>query len=271
MKSLWPAILASKSKAIVDHKPQPYLFQFYNILPMYSTQILSARSAVSRIFNNFVGGPNENSFLPKFIIILPDKDIIESSHHAGFGCRKVFEKTINWLLSKIDTELELRKEDLKGKRPGSLWMAEKYPQVVWVTMGIRPFIRQTDKGFVFAQYKTFNAVLENLVPRFKNTQLMELNLPDDRNLFDLTGNFTGFGKTAVWKEVNRFIRKLDETEASKLEKLEEWLKNEQKIRDQRRGQGDRGDRDRYQDRPHYNNSTYLRDCSVEKAYHLFNV
>ena len=173
MKELWPVILASKAKAMVDKKPLPYLFNHYNLIPCYPTGMNLARSAICRMLNEFIANINEKDFLPRYVIIIPGKDIIESSRQAGFGCKVVFKKTLFWLMQQMETVLSLRKEDIKGKKQGALFAAEYFPKIVWMTMSIRPFIKNTDKGFVFAQCKTFNLILKAMVPKFVNTLLLE--------------------------------------------------------------------------------------------------
>ena len=266
MKELWPAILASKAKAVVDKRPLPYLFNHYNLIPCYPTSANLARLAIGRMLNEFIANINDKDFLPRYIIIVPDKDIIESSRQAGFGCKVVFEKTLFWLMQQMETILSLRKEDIKGKKQGTLFAAESFPKIVWMTMSIRPFIKNADKGYVFAQCKTFNSILKAMIPKFDNTLLLETELPDDRNLFDFSGCITGYGKTLTWKEINRFIREMYEFKASKILDVPPFC--EAPILQSQVTHGSRETRSP-KDNVNYSKKTYFRDILLERAYHKF--
>ena len=82
--------------------------------------------------------------MPKYIIFLLDKDLIEAVQFGSFGCKTIFEQTLNWLASNMEQVLKIRKDDLKSKRAGSL-LEEDQPKIVWVKMVIRPFIKGTKK------------------------------------------------------------------------------------------------------------------------------
>ena len=51
--------------------------------------------------------------------------------------------------------------------------------------------------------------------KFLHTSVVEIHLPDDRDLFDLTGNLSGNRKALFWHELNRLVRQLDIKEKEK--------------------------------------------------------
>ena len=106
--------------------------------------------------------------------------------------------------------IEIRVDDLKNKRSGSI-LTEDEPRICWVPMMTRPYIANTSKGFVFAQCNTFNLMLNSTLKHFKNTNVLSLDIPVDKDLFDLTGNLANFGKSTLWKELNRQIRVLEKS------------------------------------------------------------
>ena len=85
--------MATKTKAAMNHSSKPYLFEQFNVIPYY-TMGLSA-NALIRISKKLVEAFNEAHHLPKYIIILPDKDLIEAVHFGGFRCKFIFEHIIN--------------------------------------------------------------------------------------------------------------------------------------------------------------------------------
>ena len=83
------------------------------------------------------------------------------------------------------------------------------PKFVWVKMLVQPFISQTHKGFVFTQCHTFNKILSSTVNKFNNMVVIQFDLPDDGDLFDLQGNLAVVGKSQFCRELNCQIRQLD--------------------------------------------------------------
>ena len=62
---------------------------------------------------------------------------------------------------------------------------------------------------MFAQCHTFNKILSSTVNKFNNMVLVQFDLPDDGDLFDLQGNLAVTGKLQFCRELNHQIRQLD--------------------------------------------------------------
>ena len=84
------------------------------------------------------------------------------------------------------------------------------PVICWMKMITRPFIQNTDKGFVFAQCNTFNAILSSIVTKMNNHYVLNVQLPDIEASFDLFGHLTSYGKMSFWKELNTIMHELKE-------------------------------------------------------------
>ena len=155
VREIWLSIIASKNKALADKSkktPMPYLFYNYNVIPLYPMVSNLTRSVLARFINQIIDEMNENDWLPKFLMNLPDLDLIVAAHHYGFGCKIVFEQLLMWLCSNISSALEVRIEDVKAKKDGAI--PDHPVQIVWVGMVTRLYIQNTTKGFVFAQCNT---------------------------------------------------------------------------------------------------------------------
>ena len=199
---------STRKKAANDFSPKPYLLEFYNVELCTPGNTSLTRSTIGRLHNQIIQELNAKDHLPTLIVLLPDKEIIEEACFGGFGCKVVFEKSLNWLASNIKTALDIRKDDLKVKNAGAL-LDDISPHIVWIKMLTRPYISNTDKGYVFAQCNTYNEILSSMVSKFKNSLVMDIPFPQDRNLFDLTGRVTAVGKEMFWREFNRQFRRFD--------------------------------------------------------------
>ena len=187
---------------------KPFIFDNYNVKPYFAGNTSLTRSPLAQFHNKVVKGLNKEDSLPKYVIFLPDKDLIEAAEQVGFGCKVVFEKVLYWLGENLDRALNLRKEDLRVVCSGAL-PAQDEPLLVWVKMFTRPFISNTNKGFVFAQCNTFNKMLDTVMGKFSNCRTLQLQLPENRDAFDCSGNLSPVGKLDFCRELNRQVRRMD--------------------------------------------------------------
>ena len=208
LKGLWPSIIAAKTNlAGGGSNSLPYLFNNYNVIPRFAGANTMGKSLLATILNQVIQGINETDHLPRYILLMLDKDVVENIQFGGFGCKIIFECTIEWLSSRIKNAINTRKEDLKQVKIGAFEPGE--PRIVWIKMLIRPFIKTTSHGYVFAQCHTFNTILQSTILKFLHTHVLDTELPTDRALFDLGGNLSPTGKDYFWKEVNYWMRRFD--------------------------------------------------------------
>ena len=200
---MWTTIIRTKNKAKLKNSRLPYLFDKYNILPFYAVSSSLNNSTIGRIFNQFIDGLNDNQWLPKYIVFTLDKDLIESAQHYGFGYKQVFSRILTWLASNIEDALEVRKDDLCGKRSRAFL---EDTTLVWIKMVPRPFLKNVEKAFMFAQCTAFNNILQSTMAKFANTKVVSLYFPDDLNLFDAIGHLSSNGHALFWRELNCFFQ-----------------------------------------------------------------
>ena len=94
--------------------------------------------------------------------------------------------------------------------------------MIWVMMTTRPFIKNTDKGFVFAQCTTFNKILHATARKYKNNSAIDIAFPHDKTAyFDLTGHLNGVGKSFLWRELNRQLRRIENAVLPQLNQTQE--------------------------------------------------
>ena len=71
---------------------------------------------ISRIQNSVVEALNESTYMPKYIIIVPDKDLaVNAIEHSYFGHTEMMEESVNWLIGQIAKLLLTRRNDLRDK------------------------------------------------------------------------------------------------------------------------------------------------------------
>ena len=131
----------------------PYLFQYYNVMVKYPGL---ATRGIARILNPLVEALNKQHQTQKYLILVPDKDLITSLQMYNFGAGRVMGTTLHYIIKQIDLLLERRRRDLTEKRPGAL--LNGYPLVIWIRMIKRP--KELSNIAPFNLRGKFNSILE---------------------------------------------------------------------------------------------------------------
>ena len=118
------------------HKDQLFIHDNYHVSDWYLTRTSSIEPVIVRIFNALIEALNNNHHLPKDVVLIPDKDILESLHYFDFNIRQLIDDNINWFVRNMGRQLVWRWDDLKHKRIGSVTV--EAPRIIWVKMLQQP-------------------------------------------------------------------------------------------------------------------------------------
>ena len=132
-KEASPSLQALKRKSIASKLPLPYIFQHFNVCEY---QAGTGFSGIAHMIHPLVQALNNHFRLPKYIIMMPDKDILTAFHANNINAALVMGSTIHYLIRQIDTFLERCRHDLESKRLGAIPPFET--KVVWIRMLKRP-------------------------------------------------------------------------------------------------------------------------------------
>ena len=212
LRELYPTLQALRAKAVLDKVPKPYLYQYYNVIPKFPGINSNTRSTIARVFNEIVTALNERTRLPRYIFIILDKELLEAADHNNFGVHRIITELIEWMARNIDKTVDLRREDIRLKRPGAIFSSGE-PRIIWTKMTTRPMIEDPVKGFMFAQCRKLNEALVDSVMKFKHSHVMEIKIPlDDSRMFDKWGNLSGIGMDKYWSELLSQLKLFDRAE-----------------------------------------------------------
>ena len=227
LRDIFPTLQAMNTQSVVAQKARPFMYEYYNVIPEYPVSSNYTKSTAVRIFNQLVSLMNEKERLPKYILLLPDKDILSYVNHKNFGIGQITLDLMNWLCKEIELALDLRREDIRYKRPGALWSSSE-PRLVWVKMLTRPIIsNDPKKDFIFAQRTKFNEILEEMVLKYKHSHIMPVKLADSPSvLFERNGSLSSNGKSAFWREVNKQMKLFDSSEIDLKPEIQKASKNQ---------------------------------------------
>ena len=164
----------AKTGAKLLTKNPLYLFYYYNITALYANQLSSNRVALSCILNAFIEGLNNSSKLPKYVLMIPDNDIILSTDFFNGGANKIFYETLEALFKQINKVIKRRHDDLLHKRPGSIASTFE-PRFIWIKVINRPNTEINTKISESTILKSkFNSCLQDQVANEHYMHIMSL-------------------------------------------------------------------------------------------------
>ena len=171
MNSIFRTLQELKDKAVRADKPTPFIYERFNVFHFYRSSL--THNAYIRMLNSFVDALNRRPHLPKYILLVPDKDLLEAIDFFNFGITKILGTCLNWLAKQFERMLESRHENIFKKCPGALRLEET--KLIWVKMICRPQVKPSDARFkVLATRAKLNNTLDDLAVWHKNIQIISI-------------------------------------------------------------------------------------------------
>ena len=191
-------------------KPPPYIYEYYNLFAFMTYDTRVSRNILTRLLNAMVEGFNRREHLPKYILMILDKNIVEAAtaqFQTDFGIKNVLNRWLDWCAKMLDRLIETRKQDLFAKRPGSVVGNET--KIIWLKMIDRPHVERSDPRFkVLSLRSKFNNAINTLVNDKKNNYCLDLESLESRH-FSAIGELNDFGSMQYWKEFDYYFKKFD--------------------------------------------------------------
>ena len=200
---LAPALQRRHRTAALANKTQPFIHERFNVFTFYQSPVTFDTFAC--IANALIDGINRRIKVPRYLIVMPDRDLINATDYFNFGISKLLGICTNWLAKRLERLLEACRENLMDKRPGALQVEET--EIIWVKMINRPPVLLTD-----CRYKTqatrekFNSTIDCLPDWRRNTIVMSVNSLNMDCDFDVIGNLNDDRKIQFWKELDHHVK-----------------------------------------------------------------
>ena len=214
--------LSSKHKKMVPL----FIVEMFNI-PNYNSN-WGSRGLV-KFLNPLIDALNEHPRLPKYIIIIPDRDFMKCIKEGEQNCSSIMiGACLHYIIRQYDCLINCRVQDLADKKIGitlqyllhpkwndttttteSICVEDKYPKLIWVRMIKRSKPLADNEQSLFNLRGKFNSILEERIADGKphHHKIMSIEMRSDE--FDRQGNLTSAGKSDFWREVDRAITKFN--------------------------------------------------------------
>ena len=164
------------------------------------------RSVPARIVNCLIKALNEDKCvrLPRFVVVVPDWDLLRYFNHNTYGIEEVVYEAINWMTKEMKKAIEDKREQLMKIKPGAVIATE--PKVVWIKM----LQRAMNYDKVLTVRAKYNATLEALLSEKSGHYIIDINpILRDPVYFTRNNELSEDGKVLFWKEVDECIRLFD--------------------------------------------------------------
>ena len=177
----------------------------FNLFPYYGS---SARG-INRFLAPLAEALNDRRDcpLPKYIIYVLDKDLIDCLKGNKIETSIVMGAAIHYLLKQVDILINRRNTDILNIKPGAY--SEIYPRIVWIRMLKRPNVKPVNTQKFFSLRRKFNSMLEErlLTAHEERHRIMSIEVQSGE--FNNWGDLTSGGKAQFWREVDQAMNKFD--------------------------------------------------------------
>ena len=191
---------------------QTYLNEYYNIKGLYSNLMSGGLCyATSCIINALIEGLNTFGHLPKYLIVIPDLDVIKDVKEFDYGVFKALSAIMNWLTRQIDIAIRRKRLQLMEKKPGAVKNSD--PTIIYVNAIHRvEFFRPGSKLEAYCSIRTkFNDILNACAAR-QEQHILTIRSCFTLDHFDQWGKLTTKGKSSFWIELDDLMERFEKRE-----------------------------------------------------------
>ena len=228
----YTALQVLKATNIVWKKELPYLYDYYNVYGYCQKATTGVRRVIARTLNSVISGLNNRPQLPRFLIIMLDKDLLKDINiHENEEWEDIAKENLKWLTGQIDMHIRCKRLELLDKRPGAVYASD--PKIIYVKMLRRPdtFTQESQLDVLFSARSKFNKFLCSAVANVEHHILGIESCSDSTVNFDAFGNLNTRGKWVFWQEMNELMEKFDKKKITLLPRVNKGGKAKQNRSD----------------------------------------
>ena len=191
-----------KTEAATAKKEMPYVYDYYNILCVRANPLNQGpnSSILVNMVNSLVHTLNENNKMPKYILVIPDSNVVNYVWKYKTGTSLMSGTAIDWIASQMANAVLCKKEFLRKIKPGAV--VHFKPKFIWIKMLDVPSI----DGSITHK---FNTCLDEVLVTKDNHYIIDVNAELFDQAYFSRGELNGFGRVHFWKEVDNNIEEFN--------------------------------------------------------------
>ena len=193
-----------------EEETPPFIQEYYNVREFYKPTTAGIKYNMTRMINSLLQAVKERKRLPKYLIIIMDRDIIHDlSDVLDPIAHLVLAEITRWFVRQIDSIMRRKRLDFLEKKPGAFtgFLSTK---VIYVRMlrRIGSFNSGSKTAGVMELRPKFNDVLNDELAKL-NQYILTINSCNTYDHFDRYGNLSPKGKECFWWELDDLIERFN--------------------------------------------------------------
>ena len=202
-KEVFPVMQELCRLSKVNKTPAPYLYEYYNVFGYYTPSTTThARRVIAWVLNSFIHGLNMRERLPRFLVIILDKDLILDVNIYDYGATRAIKENLKWLCKQIDIFVKCKRLEITNIKPGTVCSTD--PKIVLVCMLKRPLVfpRNCSMEQALSVRNRFNQALNKVADDF-GLNVLSVESCDSPRFFNNLGGLNQMGKGGILQR-NKF-------------------------------------------------------------------
>ena len=179
-----------------------YMNEYFNV-KIFVQSKTSAEFASTRIINALIQVTNgKNARLPKYLIVMPDKNILEDFSDPENLKTKTLQMSVDWFVRQINSTIKRKKLDLYDKKPGAV---SGTTQILFVHM-LRSYgtFKESKLSQILDLRPRSNDALNDAVAKV-DQRILTINSCNTYEHFNSKANLSLKGKTEFWCELDDLV------------------------------------------------------------------
>ena len=186
----------------VQKQQSPYMYERFNVFYFFTSPLTFGNNTLLHINNAFIEALNRRDRLPRYILLILDRDLIDMVNRFDFGITEQLEKCVKWLATQLEWSITARKEQMWNIKLGAIPL--KDTKIIWLEMFDRPV---TDNAMTIRN--KFNRGLNEVAKQRNNNYIMVIDSLKDPKHFERNGKLNYWGKLQFWKQVDYLVKQFD--------------------------------------------------------------
>ena len=183
----------------------PYIQEYFNVKEFYHGSSTSGvKFTAVRMINMLIDAIAERKRLPKYLVIVPDKDILYDIDTSSPYAQNTLAELTRWFVRQIDTIIRRKKADFLNKKPGALTGVSTTVIFVRILRRVGSFNEHSKIHSVLQLHAKFNDSLNDAVAKTQH-RILTITVCNTNDHFDRSGSLSSKGKAYFWMELDELL------------------------------------------------------------------
>ena len=188
-----------KTQAYLKNNTLPFIYQMFNLVGLYTNPLKHGRNAMAHIVDALMDGLNKKNFLPKFVLVALDRNLLDMFNYDELGFTGQIERCVEWLAHTFQCEFEVHIDYLNRRCPGVHIVPDEFPMFIWIEIPDRSF---PPGDLAITAHNKFNKGINEVANRQKNMRAMNISPAFSPSYhFDIWGKFNFHGHLRFGKRL----------------------------------------------------------------------